>query len=182
MKVFRGVFVKLSCAGYFLNYFSKEKAWTESMGPVNGSIEFIKRWSSITGSVVQIKSAKGYALVLISCIGSQMNGHELIRWGGGALAAVGAGSQWGTMAAHPRWVAWRLRCFILYGVSSYGFGTTWGTHFTNLWAMEMSYTEWAAAFFTLTWPMSRSSSSHPSVSRMGREACRRPPLAPMPVQ
>jgi hypothetical protein len=139
MKESRGVFAKLSCVGYFLNYFSKEKAWTrstvpwtESIGPVYASIEFIKRWPSITGSVVQIKSVKGYALVLISCVGSQMNDHELIQWGGGNLAAAGAGSRWGAMAAHWRWVSRRLRCSIHCGVSSYGFGMTRGTHFTNL--------------------------------------------------
>jgi hypothetical protein len=142
MKEFKGVFTKLSCVSYFLyylNYFSKEKVWTdstvqrtESMGPVYGSIELIKRWPSITGTVVQFKSVKGYALVLISCVGSQMNARELIRWGGDALAAVGAGSRRGAMAAHWRWVARRLRCSIHYRVSSYVFGTTRGTHFTNL--------------------------------------------------
>jgi hypothetical protein len=61
-----------------------------------------------------------------------MNDHELIWWGGGALAAVGAGSRWGALAAHRRWVAWRLCCSICYEVSSYGFGMMRGTHFTNL--------------------------------------------------
>jgi hypothetical protein len=75
---------------------------------------------------------KGYALVLISCIGSQMNGHGLIRWGGGTLAAAGAASRWGVMAAHRRWVARWQRYSIHYTVSSYGFGTTWGIQFTNL--------------------------------------------------
>jgi hypothetical protein len=51
----------------------------ESTRPVYGSIEFIKPWPSITGSEVQIKLVKGYALVLISCAGSLMNDHELIR-------------------------------------------------------------------------------------------------------
>jgi hypothetical protein len=113
MNKFRGVFAKFPCIGYFLNYlnyFSKEKAWTESTvpwtestGPVYGSIGFIKQWSLITGLVVQTKSVKGYALVLISCIGSQMNGHEFIQWGGGALAVMGADSRRGAMAAHRRW-------------------------------------------------------------------------------
>jgi hypothetical protein len=99
MKEFRGVFPKLPCIGYFVScliYFSKGKAWTgstlpgtESTGPVYGSIGFIKWWSLIIGSVAQIKSVKGYTLVLISCVGSQMNGHELIRCGGGALAVAG---------------------------------------------------------------------------------------------
>jgi hypothetical protein len=142
MKEFRCVFTKLPCVGYFLNYlnyFSKEKAWTrstvpltESTGPVYGSLGFIKRWSSITGSVVQINSDKGYALVPILCVSSQMNDYVLIRWGGGALAVVGASSRQGAMATHQRWVAQRLRCSIHYGVSSYGFGTTRGARFTNL--------------------------------------------------
>jgi hypothetical protein len=96
------------------------------------SPEFIKWWSSITGLVVQIKLVKGYALILISCVGSQMNGHELIRWGGGTLVVVGAGSRRCAMATHWRWVARWLRCSIHYGVSSYGFRMTRGTHFTNL--------------------------------------------------
>jgi hypothetical protein len=134
MKEFRGVFCKIVVCRLFLNYlnyFSKEKEWTrstvpwtKSTGPVYGSIGFIKRWSLITGSVVQIKSVKQYALVLISCVGSQTNDHESIRWGGGALVAMGAGSRWGAMAAHRWWGAQRLRCSIHYGVSSYSFGTT----------------------------------------------------------
>jgi hypothetical protein len=82
--------------------------------------------------MVQIKSVKWYVVVLISCVNSQMNGHELIRWGGSTLAAAWAGSRWGTLAAHLRWVARRLRCSIHYGVSSYGFRTSRRTHFTNL--------------------------------------------------
>jgi hypothetical protein len=60
--------------------------WTESTGPIYGSIGFIKWWSLIIGSVF-----------LISCIGSQMNDHELIRWGGGALVRRGrahGGAPW----------------------------------------------------------------------------------------
>jgi hypothetical protein len=153
MKEFRAIFAKLPCVGYFLNYlnyFSKEKAWTgstvpwtESTWPVYGSIGFIKQWPLITESVFQIKSAKGYALVLISGVGSQMNDHDLIQWGGGALAAAGAVSRRGAMAAHRRWVAWRLRCSIHYGVSSYDFRMTRGTHFTNLgqrrWALQSGW-------------------------------------------
>jgi hypothetical protein len=51
---------------------------------------------------------------------------------GSALAAMGGGSRRGTMAAHRRFVARQLWCCICYDVSSNGFRTTWGTHFTNL--------------------------------------------------
>jgi hypothetical protein len=40
--------------------------WTS----VHGSIRLIKRWALVTESMVQIRSVKGYALVLISCVGS----------------------------------------------------------------------------------------------------------------
>jgi hypothetical protein len=51
------------------------------------------------------------------------------RW---CSSAAGASSRRGTMAAHWRWGARWLRCSIHYGVSSYGFGMTQGTRFTNL--------------------------------------------------
>jgi hypothetical protein len=41
------------------------------------------------------------------------------------------GSRQGAMAAHWRWVARWLQCSIRYEDSSYSFGTTRGTHFTN---------------------------------------------------
>jgi hypothetical protein len=135
------------------------------------STGFMKPWPSALGSTARTKSIEGVSACLIVAMGSGPDNGETPIWG----------ERWRQRTLmSPRFSAYKAlnRGLILpttphwqeeLGSLPLGGSDRWG-----LWV--------ATASLLRPWPASRSSCGQPLTARTGWEACRHPPLAPLPVR